>query len=140
MGKYEEFMGDADVLVPETILERPRRRLQSIEKLREDLMSMTEDVFNRVQHIYRILQANAYNEVTDEGYLEMDIESYEKCFLVELEKVQTQLDEEVYRLRNEYKRAQEESKNLIEQMEASGVVSAMSSNGSREILTPDHNR
>ena len=29
---------------------------------------------------------------------------------------------------------------LIEQMEASGVVSAMSSNGSREILTPDHNR
>ena len=118
MGKYEEFMGDADVLVPETIFERPRRRLQSIEKLREDLMSMTEDVFNRVQHIYRILQANAYNEVTDEGYLEMDIESYEKCFLVELEKVQTQLDEEVYRLRNEYKRAQEESKNLIEQMEA----------------------
>ena len=31
VGKYEEFMGDADVLVPETILERPRRRLKSIE-------------------------------------------------------------------------------------------------------------
>ena len=27
---------------------------------------------------------------------------------------------------------------LIEAMEASGVVSAMSSNGSREILSPDH--
>lgn len=31
VGKYEEFMGDADVLVPETILERPRRRLKAIE-------------------------------------------------------------------------------------------------------------
>ena len=39
VGKYEEFMGDADVLVPETILERPRRRLKSIEKLREELMT-----------------------------------------------------------------------------------------------------
>ena len=27
VGKYEEFMGDADVLVPETIMERPRKRL-----------------------------------------------------------------------------------------------------------------
>ena len=55
VGKYEEFMGDADVLVPETILERPRRRLQAIERLREDLMSQTEDVQNRVTLIYRLL-------------------------------------------------------------------------------------
>ena len=52
MGKYEEFMGDADVLVPETILERPRRRLKAIEKLREELMTATEDVKNRVTNIY----------------------------------------------------------------------------------------
>lgn len=89
VGKYEEFMGDADVLVPETILERPRRRLKSIERLREDLMSLTEDVHTRVQHIYRVLQANAYNDVTDEGYLEFSIDSYEKCYQVDVETVQT---------------------------------------------------
>lgn len=44
VGKYEEFMGDADVLVPETIMERPRRRLKAIEALREELMTETEDI------------------------------------------------------------------------------------------------
>ncbi len=44
VGKYEEFMGDADVLVPETILDRPRRRLRALEKLREELVASTEDI------------------------------------------------------------------------------------------------
>ena len=61
-----------------------------------------------------MLHENQYNDVTDEGYLETQIDAYEKCFHVEMETVQSYLDEEVYRLRNEYKRAQEESKNLIE--------------------------
>lgn len=82
-------MGDADVLVPETILERPRRRLQAIERLREDLMSQTEEVQNRVTLIYRLLQANVYNDQTDEGYLELDIESYERCFHVDVESIQS---------------------------------------------------
>ena len=36
--------GDADVLVPETILERPGRRLKDLEKLIEEIMSLTEGV------------------------------------------------------------------------------------------------
>ena len=88
VGKYEEFMGDADVLVPETILERPRRRLKSIEKLREELMTATEDVQSKIIWIYQILHDNVYNEQTDEGYLETEIEMYEKCFHVQLETVQ----------------------------------------------------
>ena len=88
MGKYEEFMGDADVLVPETILERPRRRLKSIEKLREELMTATEDVQAKITLIYQILHDNVYNEQTDEGYLETDIRKYEQCFHVDLSSVQ----------------------------------------------------
>ena len=55
-------MGDADVLVPETILDRPRRRLKAIESLREDLMSQTEEVQNRITRIYNLLQSNVYND------------------------------------------------------------------------------
>ena len=88
VGKYEEFMGDADVLVPETILERPRRRLKSIEKLREELMTATEDVQAKITLIYQILHDNVYNEQTDEGYLETDIRKYEQCFHVDLSSVQ----------------------------------------------------
>lgn len=62
VGKYEEFMGDADVLVPETILERPRRRLKSIEKLREDIMTATEEVQQKIILIYQLLHDNVYND------------------------------------------------------------------------------
>ena len=55
-------MGDADVLVPETILERPRRRLKDIEKLREEIMSLTEEVQSKIIEIYSLLNDNIYNE------------------------------------------------------------------------------
>ena len=105
VGKYEEFMGDADVLVPETILDRPRRRLRSMEKLREELVSATEDIQQRIINIYNRFRENVFSEQTDEGYLEIQVDSYEKCFHVDLNAVQSMLDEEVMRLRNEYKRA-----------------------------------
>ena len=110
-------MGDADVLVPETILDRPRRRLRAMEKLREELVNATEDIQQRIINIYNRFRENVYSEQTDEGYLEIQVDSYEKCFHVELNAVQSMLDEEVMRLRNEYKRAQVDAKNLVEQME-----------------------
>ena len=58
VGKYEEFMGDADVLVPETILERPRRRLKSIEQLREQIIHASEDVQQKIIYIYQLLNEN----------------------------------------------------------------------------------
>jgi len=67
-------MGDADVLVPETILERPRRRLKNMERLREALISATEDVKSKIIYIYQLLNDNCYNDQTDEGYLEIDID------------------------------------------------------------------
>ena len=42
--KYDKFMGNADVLVPEKILERPQRRLKEMEKLRKELFTATLDV------------------------------------------------------------------------------------------------
>ena len=68
-------------------------------------MNATEEVQTKIIYIYQILNDNIYNDQTDDGYLEIDIDLYEKCFHVELETVQSQLDDEVIRLRNEYKRA-----------------------------------
>ena len=51
-------MGDADVLVPETILERPRRRLKSIEQLREQIIHASEDVQQKIIYIYQLLNEN----------------------------------------------------------------------------------
>ena len=72
VGKYEEFMGDADVLVPETILDRPRRRLKGLEKLREEIMGVAEIVQSKVTLIYNLIHENIHNEQTDEGYLEIE--------------------------------------------------------------------
>ena len=36
--KYQEFIGGADVLVPEKVVERPRRRLKAMEQLRKELL------------------------------------------------------------------------------------------------------
>ena len=117
VGKYEEFMGDADVLVPETILDRPRRRLKGLEKLREDIMAVAEEVQIKVTTIYNMVHENIFNEQTDEGYLEIEQQLYEKCFTVRVDTIQNYLDEEVLRLRTEYKKAQEDAKQLVEQME-----------------------
>ena len=103
-------MGDADVLVPETILDRPRRRLKGLEKLREDIMAVAEEVQIKVTNIYNMVHENIFNEQTDEGYLEIEQQLYEKCFTVRVDTIQNYLDEEVLRLRTEYKKAQEDAK------------------------------
>ena len=84
VGKYEEFMGDADVLVPETILDRPRKRLRALENLREELVDSTQEIQRKIINIYNRFRENVYSEQTDEGFLEIEVESYEKCFHVDL--------------------------------------------------------
>ena len=42
--KYQEFMGGADVFVPEVILERPRSRLNALETLRDEIVGLNDDI------------------------------------------------------------------------------------------------
>lgn len=37
-------MGDADVLVPETILERPRKRMKGLEAFRDEMIEASEEI------------------------------------------------------------------------------------------------
>lgn len=67
--------------------------------------------------MYNRLHENVFSEKSDEGYLEIEVENYERCYHVDVNRMQSMLDTEVERLRNEYLVAKEEARHLIEQME-----------------------
>ena len=60
VSKYEEFMSSADALVPDKILERPQRRLKAMEDLREEIVTASEEVNQKINEIFSKLKANAY--------------------------------------------------------------------------------
>lgn len=58
-----------------------------------------------------------YNEAEDTGYLEIGFQEYEQCYHIDFDGVKACLDEEVDRLRNELRKAQEDSDNLVNKMQ-----------------------
>lgn len=67
-------MGGADVFVPEVILERPRTRLNALEVLRDEVIGLNDEIKRKQEYILRRIHENVYNEETDEGYLEIDVQ------------------------------------------------------------------
>ena len=65
----------------------------------------------------RLIHENAYNETTDEGYLEIELTQYDKCYHIDFDGIKTCLDEEVDRIRNELRKAKEDSDGLTQKME-----------------------
>lgn len=63
------------------------------------------------------IKDNLYKPETDEGYLEIDVTKYEQCYHIDFNTVKSYLDEEVFRLQTELRKAQEESDNLIFKMQ-----------------------
>ena len=53
---------------------------------------------------------------SDEGYLETAFEEYEKCYVIDTEKCNGLIEDEVERLRNEMRKAQEDADHLVEKM------------------------
>ena len=117
ISKYQEFMGGADVFVPEVILDRPRKRLAEVETLREEILHLNEEIRQKQEQILNKIHSNVYNEATDEGYLEIDVREYEECYHIDFNSIQRCLDEEVDRLRNELRKAQDDSDNLVAKMQ-----------------------
>lgn len=65
----------------------------------------------------RLIHENEYNETTDLGYLEIDPTQYDKCYHIDFDGIKTCLDEEVDRIRNELRKAKEDSDGLTQKME-----------------------
>lgn len=98
VSKYEEFMNKAEPYVPERILERPQRRLKAMEELREEIVTASQEVNEKIDAIYSKLKANVYCQDTDQGLLEIEYEEYEDCFFVDIPQITQYLDLEVKRL------------------------------------------
>ena len=103
--------------MPEVILERPRRRLAEVEIIREEILELNTDIKTKQEYILKRIHDNMYNEQNDEGYLEIDVREYEKCYHIDFEGIKACLDEEVDRLRNELRKSQEDSDNLVQKMQ-----------------------
>lgn len=110
-------MGGADVFVPDVILDRPRKRLAEGEQLREEILDLNNDIKTKQEQILKKIHANVYDEGTDEGYLEIAVSEYEQCYHIDFNGIKSCLDEEVDRLRNELRKAQEDSDNLVLKMQ-----------------------
>ncbi len=65
----------------------------------------------------QLINENIYNEETDEGYLEIEADEYKKCYHVDFDGIKTCLEEEVDRVRNELRKAKEDSDGLTKKME-----------------------
>lgn len=115
--KYNEFKANADVLVPEKILERPQRRLEALTKLKQELGGMAREIDNKINELFTTVRINRYDPETDEGLLEVDFAEYEDCFFSDVPELTRLLDTEMARLNEEYAKAQEESKELVSQLD-----------------------
>ena len=59
-----------------------------------------------------------YNAETDEGFLETAMSEYENYYLIDIDKSNSLIDDEVSRIETEMKIAQEEAEALIKKMQA----------------------
>ena len=75
------------------------------------------EIKQKQEEILSKIHANVYSENTDEGYLEIDVREYEQCYHINFDGIRQCLDEEVDRMRNEIRKAQEDSDNLVNKMQ-----------------------
>ena len=69
------------------ITDRPRRRLEDIIELREKIMTMSDDIAERVYELHALLEDNVYDRETDEGLLETDMNTYLSTFVSKREEM-----------------------------------------------------
>lgn len=63
------------------------------------------------------IREGMFNVDTDEGYLETAMEEYESCYSIDATKCNELLEDETDRLRNELRKAQEDSDHLVQKMQ-----------------------
>ena len=115
--KYAEFVHGADNYVPEVILERPKRRLEAIEHIQDEISTLNQELVEKRDQILQKIRDSVFKIESDEGYLETAFEEYEKCYVIDTEKCNSLVEDEVERLRNEMRKAQEDADHLVEKMQ-----------------------
>ena len=58
------------------ITDRPRKRLNAMVDLREEVMKLSSEISIRVDALYTLLKNQQYEVETDQGLLEIDMHQY----------------------------------------------------------------
>ena len=74
-------MKEAKRIAITKITDRPRRRLEDIIELREKIMTMSDDIAERIHELHTLLKDNEYDQETDEGLLATDMQTYLNTFV-----------------------------------------------------------
>ena len=74
-------MKEAKRIAITKITDRPRRRLEDIIELREKIMTMSDDIAERIYELHTLLKDNEYDLETDEGLLATDMQTYLSTFV-----------------------------------------------------------
>ena len=85
-------------------------------KLRDELLTLSEEMNDKLKDILERFGEEAYDKETDEGLLEVPLPEYQSCFQFDAEKVQGLLWLEEKRLRDELVKAEDDSERLKTEM------------------------
>ena len=114
--EQEKFKIALSEFVHVKTVDRPMKRLVAMLKLRDELLTLSEEMNDRLKDILERFGEEAYDKETDEGLLEVPLPDYQSCFSVDAEKVQGLLWQEEKRMRDELTKAEDDSERLKTEM------------------------
>ena len=98
------------------IVDRPTRRLESMIGLREELLDLSEELQVKLKGILEKYIEERYDQTTDEGLLRQDIQKFNDCYKIDIEKVETLLNKEVQMYMDDLEYAEKQAKELVKKM------------------------
>ena len=83
------------------ITDRPKRRLEAMVDLREEVLAISTDIAERVENLHNVLQNQQYDHESDEGLLELEMRNYLNCFVANKVELNRLIDQEMERIQEE---------------------------------------
>lgn len=88
-------MKNAKDYVQTKVLDRPKRRLDAMIDLRNELLAMCDNFYDEVKKVTDRIMSERHDPQEDAGLLEVDMKKYIKCFSVDLAALDSLLCEEI---------------------------------------------
>ena len=95
--EYSQFLRGAKSFAIKKITDKPRERLESMIDLREEILSLGNDIAARVDNLKKLIQKNQYDEETDTGLLQVSMSEYEAVLNVNKEELHSLVEGELDR-------------------------------------------
>ena len=110
-------MRGAKTLAIKKITDLPRKRLEDMIELREEILTLGNDIAARVDNLHKLLEKHAYDAETDTGLLHQDMELYEGICSVDSVELARLVEAELDYAQNDMATALQQAKDLVARME-----------------------